>query len=47
MGATVDGRNPLRTTWKSWETKTFVGIYVGESSFHGFLGGQSMGAMAK
>ena len=34
----VDGRNPRRTTLKRWRTRTFVGVYVGESSHSfGFL----------
>ena len=28
----MDGRNPVRTTKEAMETRTFVGIYVGESS---------------
>ena len=38
-GHTVDGRNPMRTTWKPWVKPWLVGIYRGIEAFHGFLGG--------
>ena len=30
--AAVDGRNPIRTTWKQWLKLMFVGIYRGSDS---------------